>query len=61
MFDDPFQTHYLKVYRTDLHQICTIGRTMAVDTQSEISFSIPQGTRTWTLPYGNQMSAGDIR
>jgi len=25
------QTHYLNIYRTDLHEICRIGRTLAVD------------------------------
>jgi len=30
--------HYLKIYETNLHQICRVGRTMAVDDQSEISF-----------------------
>jgi len=32
------------IYRTDLRQIFRVGRTMAVDDQSEVSFSIPQGT-----------------
>ena len=41
------QTSYLKVYQTDLRQICRFGRTMAVDDQSEISFLIPQGTLPW--------------
>jgi len=41
------QTSYLKVYETDLLQICRFGRTMAVDDQSEISFLIPQGTLPW--------------
>jgi len=35
------------VYRTDLHQIFRVSRTMAVDDQSEISFLIPQGTLPW--------------
>jgi len=25
------QTHYLNIYQTDLHEICRIGRTLAVD------------------------------
>ena len=45
-FDDSCQNSYLKMYQTDLRQIFKIGRTMAVDDQSEISFSIP----TMTLP-----------
>jgi len=32
---------------TDLRQISRVGRTMAVDDKSEISFSIPQGTLSW--------------
>ena len=40
-------TIYLKIYSTDLCQISTFGRTMAVDDQSEISFSVPR----WTLPW----------
>jgi len=31
------------IYRTDLRQIFRVGRTMAVDDQSEVSFSIPKG------------------
>jgi len=41
------QTSYLDIHRTDLCKICRIGRTMAVDEQSEICFSIPQGTLLW--------------
>jgi len=39
----------LSIYRTDLHQICRFGKTMAVDEteRSEVSFSIPQGTLPW--------------
>ena len=32
------------IYRTDFRQICRVGRTMAVNDRSEISFSIPEGT-----------------
>ena len=32
---------------SDLRQIFEVGRTMAVDNQSEISFSIPQVTLPW--------------
>jgi len=32
------------MYLTDLDQIFAVGRTMADDAQSEISFSIHQGT-----------------
>ena len=45
IFNASFQTDYL--------QICRVGRIMAVDDQSEISFSIPQGTWTnfwWFYP-----------
>ena len=35
------QTNYLNISRTYLRQIFAIGRTVTVDDQSEISFSIP--------------------
>ena len=41
------QTNYLSVYQTDLHEICRIGRTLAVHEWSEVIFSIPQGTLLW--------------
>jgi len=41
---DSCQTNYFKIYRTNLRQIFLFGGTTAVDDQSEISFSIPQGT-----------------
>ena len=44
IFNDSCQTNYLKTYGTDLHEICTVVRTMAVDDLSEISFSIPEAT-----------------
>jgi len=42
-FYDAFQTKYLKIYLTDLRQIFGVGRTTAVDNQSEINSSISQG------------------
>jgi len=41
-FIDSSQTNYLKIYRTDLRQIFWVVGVMAVDDQSEISFSICQ-------------------
>ena len=41
---DSCQTNYLKMHRTDLRQIFRVGRITAVGDQSEVSFSIPQGT-----------------
>jgi len=38
----PFRPIISKIYRTDLRQIFSVGRTMAANDQSEISFSIPQ-------------------
>ena len=35
IFSDFFQTNYFNVYRTDYHEICRIGRTLAVDKQSK--------------------------
>jgi len=43
-FNDSCHTNYLKIYRTDLRQIFGVDRTTAVNYQSEISLSIPQGT-----------------
>jgi len=56
IFNDSRQTN-LKIYRTDLRQIFTTGRTLAVglDDQSEISFSIPLQVR-W---HGNQFLSLD--
>jgi len=42
-FYDAFQTKYLKIYLTDLRQIFGVGRTTAIDNQSEINSSISQG------------------
>jgi len=47
--DDSCQTCYLKIYQTDLCQIVTVGRSVAVDDQSEISFSVPQGILPWQV------------
>ena len=41
------QTNYLNSYRADLHEICTFGRTFAVDERSGVIFSISQGTLPW--------------
>jgi len=38
---------YTQNLQTDLCQIFMVGRTMAVDDQSEISFSSLQGTLPW--------------
>ena len=44
-FCDFSQTNYLNIYRVDLRQIFTFGRTTAVDERPEVGFfSIPQGT-----------------
>ena len=54
ILSDFYQTNYLNIYRTDLHEICRIGRTLAVmDARSEVIFSIPQGT----LPCQPMLSA----
>jgi len=39
-FNDFCQANYLNIYWTDLHQICRVARTTAVDERSEVSFSI---------------------
>ena len=36
--NDFCQTNYLNIYATDLHQICRVDRTAAVDERSEVSF-----------------------
>jgi len=38
IFTDFCQTKYLNVYRTDLHEICRICRTLAADERSEVIF-----------------------
>jgi len=44
VFNDFGQTNYLAIYQTDLRHVLRVGRIVAVDERSEISFSIPQGT-----------------
>jgi len=46
-FSDFCQTNSLNIYRADLHEICRIGGTSAVDERSEVISSIPQGTLSW--------------
>jgi len=43
IYNDSRQSNYLKIYR----QIFRVGRTIAVDDRSEISFSITQRTLPW--------------
>jgi len=38
---------YLNIYRTDLYEICKIGRTTAVYERSEVSFWTSRGTLPW--------------
>jgi len=47
IFNDFCRPNYLEIYRTELYQIFRVGRTVAVDDQSEISFSIPRGMLPW--------------
>ena len=54
---DSSQTDYLKIY-ADLRQIFRVGRTMAVNNQSEISFSIPQGMLPWQQFFVASVAAG---
>jgi len=42
-FNDSRQTNYLEIYRIDRRQVFSGSRTMAVEDQSEISFSILRG------------------
>jgi len=46
-FNDFCQTSYVKNLPTDLRRIFRVDRTVAVDDQSEISLSIPQGALSW--------------
>jgi len=49
-FNDFCQVSYLKIYQTDLHQIFRFGITVSVcDDQSEIAYSIHQGTIMATI------------
>ena len=47
ILSDLRQTNYLNIHQTDLYEICTDGRTVAVDDRAEVIFSIPQGTLPW--------------
>ena len=47
IYNDSRQTNYFKIYQTNLRQIFRVDRTMAVDDQPEISFSVPQRTLPW--------------
>jgi len=40
LFSDFFQTNYLNIYRTDLHEIYRIDRILAVDQRSKVILSI---------------------
>ena len=51
LFNDFCRYNYLKIYRTNLHQVCRVGRTVAVDERSEVSFLIPHGTLLWQLTF----------
>ena len=37
------QTRYFNIYRTDLHQISIVDRTMSTDERYAVSFQIPKG------------------
>jgi len=51
-FSDFCQTDYLNIYRTDLHEICRIGGTSAVDDDLKLLFRFLEGRCR-----GNQFSA----
>jgi len=53
-------TNYPKIYQSDLCQIVKLGRTVAVDDQSEISFSIPRGTLQWQPSFAGAARWSDI-
>jgi len=42
-FNDCVQTSCLNICRTDLREVCRVGRTVAVDERSVVSSSIPRG------------------
>ena len=42
-----FNDFCLNMCWTDLHEICLVGRSMAVDERSEVSFLITQGALLW--------------
>jgi len=51
IFSDFCQTNYLNIYRADLHEICRIGRTLAVDERVDLKLfiSISQGTTNFCV------------
>jgi len=55
---------YIDFCRAGYHQIFRVGRTVAVDNQIDISFSIAQGAlprQPIILVLSTQLSSGDIR
>jgi len=54
-------TCVLRIYQTDLHQIFTAGRHVAVDVQSGICFAIAEGTLPWQPVLGAEWAKGKIR
>jgi len=48
-FSSFFQTNYLNIYWTGLHQIRRVARPMAVDERHVVRFSVPQKTLPWKL------------
>ena len=48
IFTDFCQTTYLDIYETDLHEICTVGRTLGVDERSEVFFDPPRSVAVAT-------------
>jgi len=47
IFNAICQTNYLKICQTDRRQCSRVRGTTAVDSRSEIRFSIPRGTLPW--------------
>jgi len=61
-----FLDQHLKIYRTDLCQVCSVGKTTAADDRSEISFSTTSLQRRchdkhFLLAVSTELSSGDIR
>ena len=54
-FSNFCKTNYLNIYRTDLHEICKIGRTLAVDERSGY-FLIPR----WVVASTNSVGKIDL-
>jgi len=44
IFNNSFQSNYVNIYRIEFRQVCTVGRTMAVDAQSELVFRSLKGS-----------------